>query len=210
MAKTSKLSASNKTSSEKKIGAKKTAKTTSLGRKAPTNSLKKNMAKSTAAKKSAAKKLSPKKNLTEKDLAQKEANRIINSSPKSKSAKRPVKSRTKSENTKLLDAIIDGLEEKKAKNIIVLDLTSIGNSVSDYFVIADADSRTHVEAIADSVEDVVTKKNGEKAFHVEGHRVGEWIIIDYINIVVHVFQKEKRDYYSIEALWADAEIRKIN
>jgi ribosome-associated protein len=210
MAKTTKSSANTKTGSEKKLTIKKAAKSTSLGRKAPTNSIKKNMAKSTAAKKSAAKKLSPKKNLSEKDLAQKEANRIINSSPKSKTAKRPVKSRTKSENTKLLDAIIDGLEEKKAKNITVMDLTSIGNSVADFFVIADAESRTHVEAIADSVEDVVSKKNGEKAFHVEGHRVGEWIIIDYINIVVHVFQKEIRDYYSIEALWADAEIRKVN
>lgn len=209
MAKTTKLTA-NKTASEKKTGAKKTTKSSTLGRKAPTNSLKKNMAKSTAAKRSAAKKSSPKKILSEKELAQKEANRIINSSPKSKNSKRPVKSRTKSENTKLLDAIIDGLEEKKAKNITVLDLTSVGNSVADFFVIADADSRTHVEAIADSVEDVVTKKNGEKAFHVEGHRVGEWIIIDYINVVVHVFQKEIRDYYSIEALWADADIRKIN
>jgi ribosome-associated protein len=210
MAKTTKLSENNKSNTEKKSSVKKVAKTTSLGRKAPSNSLKKNMAKSTAAKKLAAKKKSPKKISSDKDQAQKEANRIINSSPKSKSAKRPVKSRTKSENTKLLDAIIDGLEEKKAKNITVMDLTSIGNSVADYFVIADADSRTHVEAIADSVEDVVTKKNGEKAFHVEGHRVGEWIIVDYINVVVHIFQKEIRDYYSIEALWADADIKKIN
>ncbi len=198
-----------KTSSEKTSSDKKTSKTASLGRKAPSNSIKKNREKSAIAKKSAIKKTA-KKSLSDSEIAQKEANRIINSTPKSKSTKRPSKSRTVSENTKLLDAIIAGLEEKKAKNILVMDLKNTGNSVADYFVIADADSRTHVEAIADSVEEVVVKKNGEKAFHVEGQRVGEWIIIDYINIVVHVFQKEIRDFYSLESLLADAEFKKIN
>ena len=202
-------SSPKKTAPDKPSGSKKITKSASLGRKAPTNSLKKNMAKSAIAKKKAVKKTA-KKNLSDSELAQKEANRIINSSSKTKSAKRPSKSRNQNENTKLLDAIVAGLEEKKAKNITVMDLKNTGNAVADYFVIADADSRTHVEAIADSVEEVVVKKNGEKAFHIEGHRVGEWIIIDYINIVVHVFQKEIRDYYSLESLLADAEIKKIN
>jgi ribosome-associated protein len=198
-----------KTSSEKTSSDKKPSKTASLGRKAPANSIKKNREKSAVVKKKVVKKTGI-KNLSESELAQKEANRIINSSPKTKSAKRPSKSRTVSENTLLLDAIIAGLEEKKAKNILVMDLKNTGNAVADYFVIADADSRTHVEAIADSVEEVVVKKNGEKAFHIEGHRVGEWIIIDYINVVVHVFQKEIRDFYSLESLLADAEFKKIN
>lgn len=210
MAKTVNTSTPKKETSAKRTGKTKEGKTVSLGRKAPTNSHKKNIAKGAAVKKTATKKASTKKVLSEKELAQKEANRIINSSPKFKGTKRQLKSRSQVDNTKLLDAIVDGLEEKKAKNITVLNLTQTGNSVADYFVIADADSRTHVEAIADSVEEIVLKKNGEKAFHVEGHRVGEWIIIDYINIVVHVFQKEIRDFFNIEALWADAEIKTIN
>ncbi|MDP2385611.1 MAG: ribosome silencing factor [Bacteroidota bacterium] len=119
-------------------------------------------------------------------------------------------SRSKNQNNALLDAIIDGLQEKKAKNITVMDLTGLTNPVTDYFVIADAESRTHVDAIADSVEDVVQKKTGEKPYHSEGHQVGEWILVDYINIVVHVFQKEIRDFYNIEALWADAEVTTID
>ncbi|MBK6835212.1 MAG: ribosome silencing factor [Bacteroidetes bacterium] len=110
----------------------------------------------------------------------------------------------------MLDAIIEGLQEKKAKGITIMDMTGLGNSVADYFVVADAESRTHVDAIADSVEFVVSKKTGEKAYHSEGHQVGEWIIVDYINIVVHIFQKEIREFYNIEALWADAEITTID
>lgn len=213
MAKTIKKAAPKKASAAKKASrpgvTKKDAKTglTKLGRKAP--STKKLGAKKVApAKKAGAKKVT-KKELSEKEAAQREANRIINSSPKSKS-KKPVKSRSKNENSTLLDAIVDGLQEKKAKNITILDMTKLGNSVADYFVIADAESRTHVDAIADSVEDVVVKKTGEKPYHTEGRQVGEWIIVDYINIVVHVFQKEIRDFYNIEGLWADADVRNID
>lgn len=192
-----------KTSAVKKSAAKTPAK--GLGRKAPTT--KKAAVKKAAAKK-AAKKVS-RKDLSEKEVAQREANKIINSSPKSK-GKKPVKVRSAKENTGLLDAIIEGLQEKKAKNITVLNLTKLANPVTDYFVIADAESRTHVDAIADSVEEVVGKKTGEKPFHSEGHQVGEWILIDYINIVVHVFQREIREYYNIEGLWADAEVTEID
>ncbi|MCD6069429.1 MAG: rsfS [Bacteroidetes bacterium] len=195
--------AATKTTAGKKTAAKTAS--TGLGRKAPAR-------KSAAAKKAAVKKASPKKSaskkeLSEKEAAQREANKIINSSPKNK-GKKPVKVRSNNENSGLLDAIVEGLQEKKAKNIVVLDLTKLSNPVTDYFVVADADSRTHVEAIADSVEEVVGKKTGEKPYHSEGHQVGEWILVDYINIVVHVFQKETREYYNIEALWADAEVTK--
>lgn len=104
-----------------------------------------------------------------------------------------------------MDAIVDGMREKKAKNITMVNLANVENSICDYFVICDADSKTHVEAIADSVEEIVKKKTGEKPFHAEGYENAEWILIDYINIVAHVFQKEIRDYYKLEALWADAE-----
>ena len=95
---------------------------------------------------------------------------------------------------------------KKAKNVTIVNLTGVENRICDFFVICDADSKTHVEAIADSVQDVVRKKTNEKPFHAEGYENAEWILIDYINIVAHVFQKEIRDYYNLEALWADAEI----
>ncbi|MGZ3864816.1 MAG: ribosome silencing factor [Bacteroidia bacterium] len=110
----------------------------------------------------------------------------------------------------LLDAIIEGLEEKKGHNITVLDLHKIKNRSFDYFVIADADSSTHVEAIASTVEEEVKKKIGERPYHTEGWQNAEWILLDYVNIVVHVFQKPIRDFYNIEDLWADAEMQRIN
>ena len=110
----------------------------------------------------------------------------------------------------LLNAIIEGLEERKAHNIVVLDLHKINNRSFDYFVIADADSSTHVEAIASTVEEEVKKKISERPYHTEGWQNAEWILLDYVNIVVHVFQKTIRDFYNIEDLWADAEMQKIN
>jgi len=205
--KTSLASKGKTTVAPKKSAPKKSAKktTTSLGRKAPNSFLKKTLAKKIAKKKNVAK-----KEVNEKEAALKEANRIINSAPKKKLGKKPIKARSTNENTGLLDAIVDGLQEKKAKNITIMDMTGIGNSVADYFVIADAESRTHVDAIANSVEDVVAKKTGEKPYHSEGHQIGEWVLVDYVNIVVHVFQKEIREFYNIEALWADADIKHID
>lgn len=110
----------------------------------------------------------------------------------------------------LLTAIIDGLEERKAKNITVLDLTRIGGRAFDYFVIADADSGTHVESIAGSVEEEVKKKLHERPYHTEGWQNAEWILLDYITIIVHVFQRPVREFYNLEGLWADAEVQKIN
>lgn len=149
-----------------------------------------------------------------KNKETKQANAIANTEKK-KSARsisgksktsRPVKTVTDKQTTDLVDAIIDGMEEKKAKNITIINLTSIENSVADFFVICDADSKTHVEAIADSVDEIVQKTTNERPFHAEGFENAEWILMDYINVVVHVFQKEVRDYYNLEALWADAEI----
>lgn len=164
-----------------------------------------------ATKKAAAKKTvsGSKAKPSEKELMHRQANFIANSEKK-KSTKRPVKSSNKKQTGGLLDAIVDGMQEKKAKNITVLDLTGIENRIADFFVICDADSNTHVNAISDSVEDMVAKKTGEKPYHSEGHQNGEWILIDYINIVVHVFMHETREYYNIEGLWGDAEIKTIN
>lgn len=161
-----------------------------------------------AAKKSATKKV-VKKPVSEKELMLKEANRIANSEKKRKvtgSAKRPKKSSSKEQTTSLLDAIVLGMQEKKAKNITIINLEGLENRVCDYFVICDADSTTHVNAIADSLEEMVMKKTGEKPYHSEGYQNAEWILIDYVNIVAHVFMRETREFYNIEGLWGDGEI----
>lgn len=170
-----------------------------------------------AAPKKAAKKAAPKKAvkvpLTDKQELQKEANRIANTENKKKvtgGAKRPKKNATKEQTTSLLDAVILGMQEKKAKNITVIDLDGLEHRVCDYFVICDADSSTHVNAIADAMEETVIKKTGEKPYHSEGYQNAEWILVDYVNIVAHVFMRETRDFYNIEGLWADGKITHIN
>ena len=162
-------------------------------------------------KKAAAKKV-VKVPLTEKEEAQKEANRIANTENKKKvsgGAKRPKKITTVAQTTSLLDAIVQGMQDKKAKNITVINLSGLEHRVADYFVISDADSTTHVTAIADSLEESAMKKTGEKPYHSEGYQNAEWILVDYVNIVCHVFMRETREFYNIEGLWADGEITNI-
>ena len=104
----------------------------------------------------------------------------------------------------LVEQIIKGLQEIKGKQIVSLDLRKIDNAVSDYFVIASGDSNTHVEALAGSVEEFVKKELKDKPWHVEGTTNAEWVLMDYVNVVVHIFQREPRELYNIEGLWADA------
>ena len=89
-------------------------------------------------------------------------------------------------------------------------MRGLPNSVTDIMVIASAESTTQVAAIADSVEDEVRKELGESPWHTEGYENSLWILLDYVNVVVHIFQPEVRDYYQIEKLWADAEFKWIN
>ena len=105
----------------------------------------------------------------------------------------------------LVDAVVEGIQEKKGVNITVLDLTSIENTISDYFVICDGDSNVHVDTIADSVDEYVRKTVSDKPLHVEGRDNAEWILIDYMNVVVHLFQRKVREFYNLEGLWADGE-----
>ncbi len=107
----------------------------------------------------------------------------------------------------LLSVITKGIQEKKGHDIVSLDLRNIKNAVADFFIVCHGDSKTQVDAIARSVEEEVYKKFKEDPFHMEGKGNAEWILIDYFNVVVHIFQKEKREFYGIEKLWADAEIR---
>ena len=113
-------------------------------------------------------------------------------------------------NDDLLANIIKGIEEVKGENIDILDLREIENTVCDYFVICNGNSNTQVNAIVCSVQKVVSKELKEKPWHVEGEQNGEWVLMDYVSIVVHVFQKHIREYYNIESLWGDAKITTID
>lgn len=176
--------------------------------KTPLRSAKKTGSKNKTIKKGSA--VKTKKVISEKEREQRAANLIANSEKKKKvTSKRPKKTTTPKQTSNLLDAVVEGMREKKAKNITILNLQDIENRVTDYFVICDADSNTHVNSIADSVEEVVEKLAKEKAYHTEGHQNGEWILIDYINIVAHVFMRETREHYNIEGLWGDAEVTHI-
>lgn len=108
---------------------------------------------------------------------------------------------------KLVKAAIYGMHEKKGKDIISINLRKIPNAVCSYFIICNADSHAHVEAIARSVEEVVWKMSGEKPWHTEGRNNAEWILIDYSDVVAHVFLSEVRVFYNLEGMWADAEIK---
>lgn len=116
----------------------------------------------------------------------------------------------KDENQLMLDSIVKGIEEKKGSNIQIFDLREIGHAVSDYFVICNADSGTQVDAIAYSVEHEVKVNTGRSPWKSEGFENKEWILVDYSNVVVHVFQTQIRDFYKLERLWADAIVRVIS
>lgn len=109
----------------------------------------------------------------------------------------------------LVDVIVKGMQEKKGENIKVIDLRHIDNAVCDYFVISNANSNTQVNAIADSVQHETLKTLNDKAWSKEGTETSEWILMDYVNVVAHIFQTPVRDFYALEDLWGDAEVTKI-
>ena len=109
----------------------------------------------------------------------------------------------------LVDAIVHGMEEIKANDIVVMDLRKVPNALSDFFVVCNGNSNTQVQAIADSVEREALQLVQEKPAHSEGGGNATWILIDYVNVIVHVFGKEARNFYALEDLWADASVRRI-
>jgi ribosome-associated protein len=110
----------------------------------------------------------------------------------------------KSSTDQLIAHIIEGLENNKGLDIKLLDLREIQNSICDYFIICSGTSNTHVESLASSVQKTVSKNLKEKPWHTEGEQVAQWILLDYVNVIVHVFQKNIRDHYDLEGLWGDA------
>ena len=104
----------------------------------------------------------------------------------------------------LCDAIVEGLQENKAQDIVVLDLREISNAVCDFFVICSGESSTQVDGISNSISRFTRKELQEKPWHIEGKTNSEWILLDYINVVAHVFYKDARPFYDLEDLWSDA------
>lgn len=109
----------------------------------------------------------------------------------------------------LISLILQGIEEVKGQNINLLDLREIENTVCDYFIVCNGTSNTHVNAIVGSIQKIVSKEIKDKPWHIEGEGNAEWILMDYVNVVVHVFQKQIREFYDIEGLWGDAKFTTI-
>lgn len=110
---------------------------------------------------------------------------------------------------KLTQAIVRGMQEKKAQDIVIMDLRSVRNAVADFFVICSGTSDKQLAAISDSVEEETMKTEEQEPWHKEGKQTKEWMVLDYIDVVAHVFRKDKRGYYALEKLWGDAEITTV-
>lgn len=109
----------------------------------------------------------------------------------------------------VIGQIIEGIQEKKGKEIVVVDMLELGNSICDYFVICQGNSPTQVSAITDSIADMVREKCGKKPYAIDGLRNAQWVAMDYGDILVHVFLPDVRKFYDIEHLWADAKLTSI-
>jgi len=106
--------------------------------------------------------------------------------------------------TSLNDAIIHGIQEKKGTDIVILDLRELSDTVTDFFIVCHANSSTQVKAIAGAVEEEVKKLVATRPWHIEGIEQAQWVLLDYVNTVVHVFVKDLREFYRVEDLWNDA------
>ncbi len=132
-----------------------------------------------------------------------------NTSPKLSKEKKQLKRSNLDRDNALLQTIVEGMQEKKANNITILDLQKIENSFCNFFVICEADSKPQLQAITDSVEEFTRKKMNIRPHHIEGVQNAEWILLDYLTIVVHIFRSDMRSFYKLEELWADAKIQHI-
>lgn len=106
--------------------------------------------------------------------------------------------------------IVNGMLEKKASDVIVMDLRKVQSAITDFFIICSGNSDTQIEAIATSIDKEVYKAAQQSPWHKEGFQNKEWVLLDFVNVVAHVFNKEKRAFYDIESLWGDADITEID
>jgi len=109
----------------------------------------------------------------------------------------------------LITQILSGIEDVKGVDINLLDLRDIENTVCSYFIVCNGTSNAHVAAIVNAIHKTVSKQLHEKPYHTEGSENAEWVLIDYVDVVVHVFQKHIREFYNIEGLWGDAKLTEI-
>jgi ribosome-associated protein len=109
----------------------------------------------------------------------------------------------------MVTTVIEALEELKAVDITIMDLRDIHEASADFFIICNGTSSTHISGLADRVQKNVWETLGDRPFHVEGKQGRHWLLIDYFNVVIHIFDKEKREFYDVEHLWSDAKIQKI-
>lgn len=108
----------------------------------------------------------------------------------------------------LIDTIVSAIEDKKGKDIVSLDLSDFDGAICSHFVICHADSTTQTCAIADGIEEKVRETLGEKVWRIEGQQTGLWVAMDYVDVVVHIFQSDLRSFYKLEELWADAPMKR--
>jgi ribosome-associated protein len=113
-------------------------------------------------------------------------------------------------NSKIFKTILRAIQEKKGENIVSLDLRKIPEAVADFFIICEANNQPQIRAISDFVEEQVKKATNESPYHVEGKQNMQWVLIDYINIVVHVMNPETRKFYKLEEMWSDAPLEEHN
>jgi ribosome-associated protein len=113
-------------------------------------------------------------------------------------------------NSKIIKTIIAAIQEKKGENIISLDLRKINEAVADFFIICEATNQPQIRAIADNIEDKVKEKCDEDPYHHEGLQKMQWVLIDYVNVVVHIMQPETRKFYKLEEMWSDAAAQEWN
>ena len=106
--------------------------------------------------------------------------------------------------------MVEGMKEKKAENVVVLDLNDINNAVASYFVIGSGNSDVQIASISDSVEEFVYKNLRQEPWHKEGFQNKEWILLDFVDVVAHIFKKNTREFYGLEDLWGDAVVNKIS
>ncbi|MEO5562147.1 MAG: ribosome silencing factor [Chitinophagaceae bacterium] len=106
--------------------------------------------------------------------------------------------------SKIIKTIITAIQDKKGENIISLDLRKINEAVADFFIVCEASNQPQIRAIADNIEDLVKEQCGEDPYHHEGYKALQWVLIDYVNVVVHIMLPENRKFYKLEEMWSDA------
>jgi ribosome-associated protein len=119
------------------------------------------------------------------------------------------KKKSRENSDQLSKLVVKGMQEKKANEVTLLNLKNVPNSIADYFLICTGTSDTHLDAIADSVEKEVKEVQHQNPWHREGNQNKEWILLDYVDVVVHIFKKETRQFYNLENLWGDAELIEV-